>query len=59
MVVKKEKEMKINPYSIVLILAFITIVSVTNKTIKNKEYEKTINDSSFDPIDSIGVERQM
>lgn len=51
--------MKFNPYSIILILVFNTIVSVTNKTIKNKKYEKTINDSCFCPIDSIGFERQM
>ena len=51
--------MKLNPYSIVLILVFITIVPVTNKTLKNKEYEKTTNDSCFCPIDSIGFERQM
>ena len=51
--------MRINPYSVILILVFITIVSITNKTIKNKEYEKTTNDSSFNPIDSIGFERQM
>ena len=51
--------MKINPYSIILILAFITIVSITNKTIENKEYEKTTNDSCFCPIDSVGFERQM
>ena len=59
MVIKEEEKMKLNPYSIVLILVFIAIVSVTNKTIKNKEYEKTTNDSSFNPIDSIGFERQM
>ena len=51
--------MKINPYSVLLILAFIIIVTATNKTLQNKEYEKTINDSSFNPIDSIGFERQM
>ena len=49
--------MKINPYSIILILVFITIVSITNKTIKNKEYEKTTNDSCFCPDDSTGFER--
>ena len=51
--------MKLNPYSILLILSFSIITSVTNKTIKNKEYEKTTNDSSFYPIDSIGFKRQM
>jgi hypothetical protein len=55
----KEKEMRLNPYSILLIIVFNASVSVTNKTIKNKIYEKTTNDSSFYPIDSIGVERQM
>ena len=50
--------MKLNPYSIVLILVFITIVSVTDKTIKNR-YEKITNDSSFNPVDSIGFERKM
>ena len=55
----KEKEMRLNPYSILLIIVFNATVSVTNKTIKNKIYEKTTNDSSFYPIDSIGVERQM
>ena len=48
--------MKLNPYSIILILVFITIVSVTNKTLKNIKYEETINDSSFYPIDSMGFE---
>ena len=43
--------MKLNPYSILLILVFIATVSITNKTIK-KEYEKTINDSCVCPIDS-------
>lgn len=51
--------MKLNPYSIVLILVFIAIVSVTNKTIKKNEYEKITNDSSFNPVDSIGFERKM
>ena len=55
----KEKKMRLNPYSILLIIVFNATVSVTNKTIKNKIYEKTTNDSSFYPIDSIGVERQM
>jgi hypothetical protein len=55
----KEEEMRLNPYSILLIIVFNATVSVTNKTIKNKIYEKTTNDSSFYPIDSIGVERQM
>ena len=50
--------MKLNPYSILLILIFIITVSITNKTIKN-QYEKTNNDSSFHPIDSIGFERKM
>lgn len=45
--------MKLNPYSIILILVFITIVSITNKTIKKKQYEKTTNDSCFCPSDSI------
>ena len=51
--------MKLNPYSILLIIVFNASVSVTNKTIKNKIYEKTTNDSSFYLNDSIGVERQM
>jgi len=59
MVIKKEEKMRLNPYSILLIIVFNATVSVTNKTIKNKIYEKTTNDSSFYPIDSIGVERQM
>ncbi len=50
--------MKLNLYSILLILIFIITVSITNKTIKN-QYEKTTNDSSFHPIDSIGFERKM
>jgi hypothetical protein len=50
--------MKLNPYSILLIFIFIITVSITNKTIKN-QYEKTTNDSSFYPIDSIGFERKM
>ena len=51
--------MILNPYSILLIIVFNATVSVTNKTIKNKIYEKTTNDSSFYPVDSIGVERKM
>lgn len=51
--------MRFNPYSLVLIVAFIAIVSITNKTLKNKIYEKTTNDSSFNPIDSIGFERAL
>jgi hypothetical protein len=58
MVIKEEK-MRLNPYSILLIIVFNASVSVTNKTIKNKIYEKTTNDSSFYPIDSIGFERKM
>ena len=59
MVIKKEEKMILNPYSILLIIVFNATVSVTNKTIKNKIYEKTTNDSSFYPVDSIGVERKM
>lgn len=51
--------MKVNPYSVILILLFNIIISVTNKTIKNKEYEKTINDSCFCPSDSIEFNGQM
>lgn len=51
--------MKLNPYSVILIALFSIIVSVADKTIKNKEYEKVITDSCFCPIDSIGFERQM
>ena len=50
--------MKLNPYSIVLILVFITIVSVTDKINKNR-YEKITNDSSFNLVDSIGFERTL
>ena len=49
--------MKINPYSVLLILAFIIIVTITNKTLQNKEYEKTTNDSCFCPDDSTGSKR--
>ena len=49
--------MKLNPYSVILILVFITIVSVTNKILKKNEYEKTTNDSCFCPDDSTGFER--
>jgi len=49
--------MKINPYSIILIIMFNAIVSITNKTLKKNEYEKTINDSCFCPDDSTGFER--
>ena len=59
MVIKEEEKMRLNPYSILLIIVFNATVSVTNKTIKNKIYEKTTNDSSFYPVDSIGVERKM
>jgi len=59
MVIKEKEKMRLNPYSILLIIVFNATVSVTNKTIKNKKYEKTTNDSSFYPIDSIGVERKM
>lgn len=51
--------MKINPWSIILILIFSIIVSVTNKTIKNKEYEKTTNDSSAHFGDSTIFIREM
>ena len=51
--------MKLNPYSIVLIIVFNATVWVSSKTIKNKVYEKTTNDSCFYPIDSMGFERQM
>jgi hypothetical protein len=50
------RNMKLNPYSILLILVFIATVSITNKITKN-QYEKTTNDSCFNPIDSIGFER--
>ena len=59
MVIKEEEKMRLNPYSILLIIVFNATVSVTNKTIKNIKYEETINDSSFYLIDSIGFERQM
>lgn len=40
--------MKFNPYSLLLVVVFISTVSITNYTIKNnkKTYEKTNNDSS-------------
>ena len=59
MVIKKEKQMKLNPYSVAIILLFSIIVSVTNKTIQNKEYEKVINDSCFYLDDSTGSKRKM
>ncbi len=59
MVIKEEEKMILNPYSILLIIVFNATVWISDKTIKNKIYEKTTNDSSFYPIDSIGVERQM
>lgn len=59
MVIKEEEKMRLNPYSILLIIVFNATVSVTNKTIKNIKYEETTNDSSFYLIDSIGFERQM
>jgi hypothetical protein len=51
--------MKLNPWSIILILIFNIIVSTTNKTIKNKKYEKTINDSSAYFDDSTIFIREM
>ena len=51
--------MKLNPCSILLILSFSIIVSITNKTIKNKEYEKITNDSSAYFDDSTIFIRQM
>jgi len=51
--------MRFNPYSLVLILAFSIIVSITNKTIKNREYEKTTNDSCIGLVDSTRVECKM
>jgi hypothetical protein len=59
MVIKEEEKMILNPYSILLIIVFNATVWISDKTIKNKIYEKTTNDSSFYPVDSIGVERQM
>ena len=46
--------MKFNPYSAILVAAFIATVSISNYTIKNnkKIYEKTINDSCVCPNDS-------
>ena len=40
--------MKLNPYSLLLIVIFIATVSISNNTIKNnkKKYEKINNDSS-------------
>jgi len=51
--------MKINPWSIILIISFSIITSVTNKTIKNKDYEKTTNDSSAYFDDSTIFIREM
>jgi hypothetical protein len=51
--------MKINPYSVILILLVNSIISVTSKTIKNKAYEKTTNDSCFRPSDSTEFNSQM
>jgi hypothetical protein len=59
MVIKEKEKMILNPYSILLIIVFNATVWISDKTIKNKIYEKTTNDSSFYPVDSIGVERQM
>ena len=59
MVIKEEEKMILNPYSILLIIVFNATVWISDKTIKNKIYEKTTNDSSFYPVDSIGVERKM
>ena len=59
MVIKEKEKMILNPYSILLIIVFNATVWISDKTIKNKIYEKTTNDSSFYPIDSIGFERQM
>ena len=51
--------MKLNPYSIILIGIFIIIVSISNKTLKNKKYEKTTNDSSAYFDDSTVFIREM
>ena len=39
--------MRLNPYSILLIIVFNATVWISDKTIKNIKYEETINDSSF------------
>ncbi len=38
--------MKLNPYSLVLIMVFVLTVAITNKTLKKtkQKYEKTTND---------------
>jgi hypothetical protein len=51
--------MKLNPYSIILIGIFIITVSISNKTLKNKKYEKTTNDSCVCPDDSTVFIRKM
>ncbi len=49
--------MRINPYAIILIVAFLVIVNTTNSNIK--KYEKTTNDSCACPDDSTVFIRQM
>jgi hypothetical protein len=49
--------MKLNPYAIILIVAFLVIVNITNSNIKKDE--KTINDSSAYFDDSTIFIREM
>ena len=49
--------MKLNPYAIVLIIAFLGIVKITNSNIKKDE--KTTNDSCACSNDSTVFVRQM
>ena len=49
--------MKLNPYAIILIVAFLGIVNITNSNIKKDE--KTTNDSSACLDDSTVFIRQM
>jgi hypothetical protein len=53
--------MKLNPYSLVLIMVFVLTVAITNKTLKKtkQKYEKTTNDSCVCPDDSTVFIRKM
>ena len=53
--------MKLNPYSLVLIMVFVLTVAITNKTLKKtkQKYKKTYYDSCVCPDDDTVSIRKM
>ena len=49
--------MKLNPYSVIMIAFFVTVVSVSNYSIKKtkEKYEKNYNDSCLPFDDSVRI----